>query len=250
MPKNGEKSLTKVFAILETIAHSGHGLNAKELALELELPISTLFRMLKFLTDRRYLAGDRGIYTLGVRMLQLGYRAGEQNALPRCARPCLRELSVQTRETVHLAELRDDQVYYLDKVEGSRSIHMGSQVGNVSPLHCTGIGKAMLAGLPEKRRRQLCAELSYQVFTPTTIRDAATLLAELDDIRERGFALDQGEHEPGVFCLAAPILDREGNLLAGVSLSGSELYLRDRIAELAPLVIACARKIGTRLEGC
>ena len=146
--ENGEKSFRKLFDIIELIASRNDPRPAREIATGLKLPESTVYRMLKFLTRRGYVERTPAGFMLGKECLFLGETAQEQNVLPRLARPVLSRLADATRETVHLARMQGNHVVYIDKIDGGRSIRMGSVIGSASPLHCTGIGKAMLAALP------------------------------------------------------------------------------------------------------
>ncbi len=246
---NGEKSFFKLFGILETVAAGREGLAGREISEKTGIPASTAFRMLKFLADRGYLRSAGGRYSLGPGLVRLGVLAQEQNPLRILAHPYLASLSEQTMETVHLAALRGTEVCYFDKVEGRRSVHMGSLVGNTSPLYCTGVGKAILAFLPRNERSALLDRIRLKPFTPGTIRTRAALEKELETIRRRGYAVDDCEHELGVYCVAAPVLDNAGNAAAGISISGSALYLRKKRTELAGLVCAAAGMISAAFCG-
>ncbi len=245
--RDGEKSLSKAFEILEAVGRSRCGLRGPEVAAALDMPVSTAFRMLKFLADRGYLRKSGPDYTLGPGLARLGTAARGQNPLGQLARPFLAELSEATGETVHLAELRGAEVVYIDKMEGDRPVRMGSMIGRTSPCYCTGVGKALLAFLPEPVREKRIGEIEFLPFTPRTMGNAAALRRELETIRRQGYAVDDGEHEPGVFCVAAPVLDTAGEAAAGISVSGSELYLKKRLAELAALVVSAARRLSAEL---
>ena len=248
--KNGEKSLAKVFEILEVIGRSRNGLRASDVVAALELPASTVCRMLKFLADQSYLRKDGTAYMLGSGILRLGGFAREQNPLVQLARPFLAELSDATGETVHLAELRGVSVVYLDKKEGCRSIRMGSMIGKTSPCYCTGVGKAILAFLPSAIREKRVREIVFSVFTPRTISCAEQLGKELGHIHEQGYAIDDGEHETGVFCVAAPILDGRGEAIAGISVSGAEVYLKNNVAEIIRQVTSISSRLSGKIEKC
>ena len=234
--RDGEKSFARIFEIIELIASSRNGLKGKEISHRTSIPQSTVFRMLKFLVERRYLISQEQYYCLGPVMARFGEIAASQNSLVRLMRPFLLEISEQTNETVHLGKLQEDQVVYIDKVEGKRSVRMGSMIGRTSPLYCTGIGKAMLAFLPEERKEAVFETIEWVRFTPQTICTENALKKELCKIVRQGYALDDCEHEKGVFCVAAPVLDAEGYPVCALSISGSELYLRDKAVEYARLL--------------
>ena len=126
---------------------------------------------------------------------------------------------------------------------------MASLIGSSGPLYCTGVGKVILAFQPESERKRLLETIRFETYTATTITTEEALLDELEKIRRQGFAVDDCEHERGVFCIAAPVFNAGGAVCAGISVSGSELYLRDHTDELAQEVVAASRMISSELGG-
>ena len=124
-------------------------------------------------------------------------------------------------ETVHLAQLDNAHVLYVDKRNAAVPIEMFSQAGKVGPAYCTGVGKAMLAFLPEDRLNRLLPQMSFHRYTDTTLTSVGALTAELADIRACGHAFDREEHEPGIICVAAPILSAQGRVLGALSLTST-----------------------------
>lgn len=245
--KDGEKSLGKMLQILEAVSEEQGGIGAKELIEKLQLPRSTVFRMLKFLTEKDYIKNKGNVYILGNMLLKMGTVAAKQNSLIRVAHPHLMELAKMTKETTHLAELKENSVVYIDKVEGSRSVRMGSMIGNSSPLHCTGIGKAILAFLSPAELEEKLKNIEFKKFTNNTITSKKALLTELEIIRKRKVALDKCEHEDGVFCIAAPVFDYSGKVTAAVSVSGSAIYIKENVSEYAALVRNTASAISNEI---
>ncbi|MBR0457672.1 MAG: IclR family transcriptional regulator [Victivallales bacterium] len=245
--KDGEKSFCKLFNLIRYIAKSGDGISGKQLVVESGIPASTTFRMLKFLVDGGYIAVHNGLYTLGIEMARLGDIARDQNPLAKTARPFLEQLSEQSLETAHLARRERNQVLYVDKVDGVRPIRMVSMVGTYSPLYCTGVGKAMLAFMPSREREALLEEMKFERLTPTTITDTETLRSELVKIAQQGYAVDNCEQKPGLYCIAAPVFDNEGKLIAGISISGAEFYMRTDTQKLASLVMQTANALSQAL---
>ena len=188
--KDGDKSFSKLFDIIEEIAASRSGLRGREVAERTGMPVSTTFRMLKFLVENGYLRSASSTYTLGLGIARLGNIAAAQNPLLKISRPILAELSARTMETVHLAELKDGQLLYVDKVEGVRSVRMGSLIGSCSPLHCTGIGKAILAFLDEKTLHEQLETIEWTRYTDTTLLSASALLRDLAVKRAHGQVID------------------------------------------------------------
>ncbi|KKR03355.1 MAG: Transcriptional regulator, IclR family [Candidatus Uhrbacteria bacterium GW2011_GWF2_39_13] len=245
--KDGEKSLGKMLHILEAVSKEVGGIGSKELIKKLQLPRSTVFRMLKFLTEKDYIKTKGAVYILGNMILKLGTIAAKQNSLIRVAHPHLIELSKVTCETSHLAELQENSVVYIDKVEGSRSLRMGSMIGNSSPLQCTGIGKVILAFLNNETLKDKIKNMAFKKFTSNTIMSRKILLEELKTIRKMKVAFDRCEHEEGVFCIASPVFDCSGKVMAAVSVSGAEVYIRENTSEYAELVKNTADAISKEI---
>lgn len=245
--KNGEKSFSKLFELVELLAQSHNGMTGKELSELSGIPVSTTFRMLKFLVDHDFLRVDRGLYTLGVGFVRWGNVACKQNPLIKAARPVLEELAHQTMETVHLAKLHGDKIIYIDKVEGRRPIRMGSLIGKLNPLYCTGVGKAIFAFQAPDVQLRLLGNIEYIAHTDTTITDEPAMCRELELIRQRGYAIDDCEHEEWVYCIAAPVLDRNGECIAGISISGAEVYMKNSSEKFTRLITAASRRISENL---
>ena len=245
--ENGEKSFKKLFDIIELIASRREARPVHDIAAALKMPESTVYRMLRFLARRGYVERTPSGFMLGKECLFLGETAQEQNLLPRLARPVLSRLADATSETVHLARMQGNHIVYIDKIDGGRSIRMGSVIGSVSPLHCTGIGKAMLAALPDDELAERLPTLELERFTETTICSLTALKRELEAIRRRGCSFDDSEHELGVFCVGAAVPDRSGRCVAGISVAGSSIRLKPEAATVAKLVCAAAREISAKL---
>lgn len=185
-------------------------------------PKATLYRLLQTLTHQGMLAydEDRGSYSLGLRLVRLAHGAWAQSSLAPVARRALDALAAQTGETVHLAQMDQGQVLYVDKRNSARPVEMFSQAGKVGPAYCTGVGKAMLAMLPEAALDQALARQSFHRFTAQTL-DSVGLMAELAAIRALGYAYDREEHEVGIICLAAPILAGSGRVIGALSVTST-----------------------------
>jgi DNA-binding IclR family transcriptional regulator len=181
-----------------------------------------------------------------MRMFQVGSRVADSNGILRCARPYLDDLVQRTGETVHLVTRLDNEVVYLYKEDGGAGyVRMASYVGLHNPMYCTGVGKCILAYLPEEALRSVWNSSNIIAHTPHTITKLSDMLAQAAQIRSRGYALDMEEHELGVRCIAAPILDANGNPLAAISLSAPALRLEDaRLQQLIPTVLDTAQKIA------
>lgn len=245
--RNGDKSFTKQFEIIQLISDTPRGLQGKEVVQKTGMATSTVFRILKFLTEKNMLLNRDGRYILGPAFLRWGSCAERQNPLRQLAHPLLEELAEQTTETVHIAILKGTQVCYIDKVEGTRSIRMSSLTGSVAPAYCTGIGKVLLAYQESRQLEDILDHLTFTRFTPNTITEKQLLLEELEHVRKCGHAVDNSEHEAGVFCIAAPIFQADKKIIAGISVSGAEVYLKDKTREISRAVKETAERISRTL---
>ena len=190
-------------------------------------PRATLHRLLRHLGEEGFVSlRPDGTYELGIHLMRLAAASWASSSLRQVAEPHLATLHERTGETVHLGVLARDEVAYLDKVDAPRAVRMHSQVGNTSPLYCTGVGKAILAALPDERLLPLLDRLRYEAFTPATATDAAAALAAVRVARAEGVAHDREEHEPGIRCVAAAIVI-EGGDVAAVSVTAPSYRLSD-----------------------
>jgi DNA-binding IclR family transcriptional regulator len=248
---SGDGTVGKALDVLDQVAAFGRPVRFGTLLEASPFPKATLYRFLQTLTRQRMLTYDaeRQTYALGVRLVRLAHAAWTQSSLAPLARPHLDRLARKLELTVHLAQLDHGQVLYVDKRSAAQPVEMFSQAGKIGPAYCTGVGKAMLAFLPEPERRAVLAQQSYHRFTPHTMTDAATLEAELARIRARGHAYDREEHEPGIICVAVPIRTGAGRVLGGISITGTtrELDL-ERLDEFVPDLRRTAQEIAAEAE--
>jgi DNA-binding IclR family transcriptional regulator len=222
----------KALEVLDMVASFGRPVRFAELLAESSFPKATLYRLIQTLAHQGMLAFDpeRGTYAPGVRLVRLAHAAWAMSSLAPIARPFLDELAAATGETLHLAQLDNGFVLYVDKRNAARPVEMFAQAGKVGPAYCTGVGKAMLAFLPEDQLAAALARQSFHRHTPQTITTPQELMAELAAIRARGHAFDREEHEPGIICCAAPILTRGGRVLGALSVTSTTA--RTTLAEL------------------
>lgn len=219
----GDGTVGKALEVLDQIAAFGRPVRFGEILVGSDFPKPTLYRFVQTLTNQGMLAydPDRQTYALGVRLVRLAHAAWSVSSLAPIARPHVDSLSAEVGETVHLAQLDHGQVLYVDKRNAKTPIQMYSQAGKVGPAYCTGVGKAMLAFLDKDQRDDLIAQQSFHMFTPKTLTDAEALNAELADIRANGYGFDREEHEPGIICVAMPILTANGRVLGAISVTSS-----------------------------
>lgn len=247
----GDGTVGKALDVLDRVAQAGRPLRFSEVLAEGAYPKATLYRLLQTLTHQGMLAYDteRQTYGLGVRLVRLAHAAWAQSSLAPLARPHLDRLSADVGETIHLAQMDLGQVLYVDKRNAARPVEMFSQAGKVGPAYCTGVGKAMLAFLPPDALHRALEEQSFHRFTPNTLDTRERLLEELEVIRRRGHAFDREEHEPGILCIALPILARGGRPLGAVSITSTVARATlDSLAALAPKIRETAELIAADAE--
>jgi IclR family transcriptional regulator, KDG regulon repressor len=245
------QSVDRAITILETLAKDKDGCRITELANATGLHKSTIHRLLGTLMSRGYVEKclDSENYKLGIRILLLGSAILDRMDLRNIAKPYIQELSNKTKEVVHLSILDDGEAVYIDKVESSdHSIRMYSQIGKRGPLHCTAVGKVLLADLSDSEVEKIMEQKGMTKYTKSTIDNLHQLKEELSVIRERGYAFDEIEHEEGIRCVAAPVHDRSGKVIASVSLSGPIIHVTHyRMPELTEEILKTAKKISYQL---
>ncbi len=219
----GDGTVGKALDILDMVAQCGRPVRFTELLLQAGYPKATLYRFLQTLTNQGMLTfdPDRQTYALGVRLVRLAHAAWAQSSLAPIARPWIDKLSDKVGETIHLAQLDQAHVLYVDKRNARRPVEMFAQAGKIGPAYCTGVGKAMLAFLTPEALEPVLAQQAFVRFTDNTIVTQDALRAELAVIRKRGYALDRQEHEPEIICVALPVLSRAGRVIGAISVTST-----------------------------
>lgn len=244
------KVLPKTFRLIEVMAERKLPYPLSDLARALGQPKTSVFRILATLKHEGYVQQVDGTdaYELTDR-IALWSRNRTEDTLKQTARPFLGRLLARFEQTVNLAVFDSGQIRYLEILEGLRSIRANPTVSTVAPLHCTALGKSVLAFLPEaEARRKLEANVPLEKYTDRTITSIDVLIRELSRVREQGFALDNEEAEEGAQCIAAPILGPKGEPRAAISISGPESLLRGNvIQEIAEALKQCTRAISAQL---
>ena len=242
----GVQALTRGFDLLEALADAGGEAGVSDLAARTGMPPATIHRLVRTLLDRGYLLQlPSRRYTLGPRLVRLGDSAGA--LLGRWAMPVLTDLVAAVGETANLAVLDGDHAVYVAQVPSPHSVRMFTEIGRRVPLHCTGVGKALLSALPDAQVRAVLARTGLPPVTPTTVTDPDTLLAGLATARERGWVHDEGEQEPGVRCVAVPVSGPQGPVALSVSGPLSRLD-DDALTRIAPAVRDAGRRLGALLS--
>ena len=236
-------------ALIDALAANGSSRGITDLSAELHLAKSTVYRLLQTLVKHGYAVQDpaSGRYRLGLKFLELGGVVQNSLSIRTIAHPHLQALMAATHETVQLGILEGHEVVYADKIECARTIRMYSSVGRRSPLHCTALGKVLLAHQPEDALRtilggRLIRCTSRSITTPRALRD------ELLQIREQGHAFDDEEFEEGLRCLAAPARDYTGSVVASLGIAGpATRFEPGRRPELIKLLTDAAEAVSMDL---
>ncbi len=253
MPReaSGDGTVGKALGVLDQIASFGRPVRFTELLSESPHPKATLYRFVQTLTNQGMLSYDseRQTYAMGVRLVRWAHMAWEQSSLAPIARAHVDALAGELGETVHLAQLDHAQVLYVDKRNAVNPIEMYSSAGKVGPAYCTGVGKVMLAFLGETELAPIIAQQSFHRFTPATLNGPEALRAELNRIRELGYGFDREEHEPGIICVAAPIVTDRGRVVGALSVTSSTARKTlAQLEKLAPRIKAAAAAIAEEVQ--
>lgn len=229
--KGGVTALERGIRVLEAVVEYGAEASLAEITARVKLPKTTVHRLLQTFVERGYVeARGDGRYRGGPRVLAVAGMIVETVGYSRLIEPILRELQNHTDETIHFAILSGLEAVYVAKVPGPRPYQMGSRVGSPLQLHCTAIGKTILAFLPDDRRHALTDLIELTRRTDRTITSRRKIEEEARVTRARGYALDDEENEDGIRCVGVPVFDYTGQVIGGISVSGPAFHLTLDIA--------------------
>ncbi|MEH7113080.1 IclR family transcriptional regulator [Neobacillus niacini] len=241
------QSIERAADVLEVFLTTSPELSVKEISEKLQLSKSTVHGIIKTLEHRGYLEQNPEDlkYKLGIKLFKLGNFVSKHFDIGNIARPIIRDLANELNETVHLVTLQRDEVVYIEKVEGPRALTIYSHIGKRAPVHCTGVGKAILAHLSETEVDKLLSSASLEAFTEYTMTDMNEIKKHLVSVRETGYAVDDEEIELGLKCIAAPIFNHKGNVIASISCAAPKMRLDE---EMLPKVIAGIKRAASEIS--
>ncbi|PLR76069.1 IclR family transcriptional regulator [Bacillus sp. V3-13] len=248
--ENVVKSVSRALDIITLISSKKGGLGVTEIANQIDINKSSVYRILSTLVQYGYVEQDQetGRYKLGYKFLEVSSKLLESIDLRAEAKPYLQELENETNEVIHLVVYDQGEVVYIEKLEGNETLRMHSKVGKRAPMHCTSVGKAILAHLPSNIVLDIIGRKGMPAHTNKTITDKEVFLKELAQVKQNGYALDLEENEYGITCIAVPIFDHLGRVIAAVSISGPTMRMADeRLEQLKVRMLKTGRRISARL---
>ncbi|MDK2821380.1 MAG: IclR family transcriptional regulator, acetate operon repressor [Clostridia bacterium] len=248
----GVQSVDRAISILEVMAREGSPMTLSNISLELKLNISTVHRLLSSLINHGLVEQDpyQGKYKLGIKAFEIGNRALYSLDIRSIVRPFLHQLVDDFNETTSLSIFDKHEVVYIDQVESKRLIKILARPGTRAPAYCTGAGKVFLAYISETDLENYIKEVPLLPYTASTITDPNHLREELKKIRSQGFAIDQGEREEEVRCIAAPLLNHENKIIAAISVSGPIKRMSHEInsSKLATAIVQVTHQLTQQLR--
>ncbi|MDR7542758.1 MAG: IclR family transcriptional regulator [Armatimonadota bacterium] len=245
------QAVDRALQILEALAEAGTPLTLSAISARAGLHVSTAYRLLRTLHRRGFVEQDTetGQYRIGVRAFRVGSSFLEEIGLGRRLRPMLADLAARTGETANLVVRDSLEAVYIDHVIGNKVSKLFTEIGQRVPLHCTAVGKVLLAYAPPAERDDLLAHLDLRRLTPNTITSRSALRRELVAVRSAGCAVDREEHELGVACVAAPVWGASGHLVAAMGVSGPGGRVLTAVGALSERVRAAAAEASRALGG-
>ncbi|MEV6006174.1 IclR family transcriptional regulator [Streptomyces sp. NPDC051976] len=243
------QSVDRAISVLEILAQRGEA-GVSEVAAEIDVHKSTAFRLLGALEARGLVeqAGERGKYRLGFGIVRLAGAVTGRIDITQQGRVVCERLAEEIGETVNIAVKQEQYAINLYQVRGPGAVSSHNWVGQLTPLHATSSGKVLLAYMPAQERAALLAEAGLKRETPHTLTSRTKLEKNLTEARERGYACTVEELEVGLHAMAAPIRDRDGEVIAALSASGpSYRFTEERMHELAPVLVKGAEEISHRM---
>lgn len=241
-------SSARTLALLEAVIYDGARSNVSDIARQIGMAVPTAHRQIATLVAAGYLVSTgRGLHVAGPRLRSLLQRVDEKQIITACAAPLLHELSVKVRSVVQLGTLENDMVTYRLKT-GRGAGDLFTRTGMQLEAYCSGIGKVLLAHLPDAEREAYLANGPFVPLTPHTIVDGGALRTELETVRRQGFARDEGEIADDLFCLAVPIRSGAATPSAAISVARTKAEREQRSEdEILALLLDTAAEIATRL---
>lgn len=243
------KSAARVMDILSILSAGNKSLSLSQISREINAPKTSTFEILMTMVEKGFLEFDDDLktYKPGIKLFEVGSSYLNNTDLIKEARTYLEILVKKTGETAFLATSSNRDVVYLDKLEGASSIRTTATLGMRIPMYLTGLGKALLAAYPDQKVEELMRNYTFTKVTTRSIKDYDSLMVELKKIRQRGYAIDNQEHEENVFCIAVPIWNYDNQPIAAMSIAGLITRMEEKATrEYADYLIDAAMSLSKR----
>jgi IclR family KDG regulon transcriptional repressor len=243
-----KNTVERTLSILETVAHSTSGLTNSDISRRLKLPKSSASYILRILEHRGYLTRETnsGKYRLGLKLMGLTRESATHTDIREVAKPIMESFVKRTNLSTHLAVLDNGRAVYVEKVENANSfIKMDIWVGHRLPVHSTAIGKVLLSQMPENEVLTILELRGLEKKSPKTITNAKRFLKELEKVRTYGFGIDDEENSPGVRCIASPVFDAQGKIVAALGTSDTIISLDE---SKLPKVVEMVKKSAAQIS--
>jgi IclR family transcriptional regulator, KDG regulon repressor len=220
--RSGIQSLERAFAIIEEIARNRDGIGLADLSKRVGLHNSTTFHLCKTLVALGYIrqTEDTRRYRIGRMVFSLAASSLDEIELVNIATPIIEGLARVTRESSHIAVRAGDDIVIVARTAGSGAFQLADRAGVIRPAHCTALGKVLLAALSAEQLDRYLTGREFRVFTQNTITERGRLVEELTHVRDNGVAFDDGEFDSEVRCVAVPVRDFTGQIVAAIGISG------------------------------
>ncbi|SMQ64688.1 transcriptional regulator, IclR family [Bacillus sp. OV166] len=246
------QSLERALTILNKLSEYPDGIQITRLSEQIGLTKSTIHRLLATLSSMNYVVKDEETdkYKLGLQVLFLSRNLLNNSDIVTVSKPFLEKLSQEVNETVHLCIEDRGEVVYIDKIESTQTIRMYSRIGSRAPMYCTGVGKILLSDKNQDEFNELISNINFIPKTPSTITSKEEFIEEIEKVKSQGYALDNAENEVVLRCIAAPIFDHKGKIIASFSISGPsnrvtmDLINDTLIEKMKQYSIAISRNLG------
>lgn len=247
---NTVKSILKAFTILEEI-NKNYEMSIGEISQTLNMDKATVHRLVSTMKEAGYLMQNPTSkrYSVSLKIFAMGNRVVERTGIKQIARPYIKRLAEETKETVNLGMRIDNDIVYVDKIESNSTIKVGIDIGTAIPNYCTGMGKAVIAFLSQEERSEMFENMEFKSFTKNTPITKESIEENLKKIRDVGFSTDDEEFVDGLISFGAPIFDFHGNPVAAVSVSYPKYRYegKDKESEVPEKVVKTAKEISTKL---
>lgn len=249
MAEKGVQLIDRLLDILELLSGEKDGLGVTEIGNRIGLHKSTVHRIVSAMAERGYIekVPGRGVYKIGLKLVEISSVYLNNVELKTEARPYLHELTTKFGQPSHLAILDGSDAVYIDKVDTVNNIRLYSQIGRRIPVYCSALGKCLLSGLNNNEISEILSRCSFHKYTPKTL-DREVVLRQVMAVAAYGWAIDDEEHDEGIRCIASPVFDYRGKVVAAVSIAGpSAVIALENDSETAKMVQEAALKISKRM---